>query len=101
MQRYYRFRLNYPHIYKDLSITKEKTALHAGLIYPLPLRTKEGCRVLVIEGGKRWNPKKVSTTELFRGVIVLLFLGIVEYKTQVCHRNIFLQLIQDRSAFIE
>ncbi|XP_077270722.1 alpha-tocopherol transfer protein-like isoform X2 [Temnothorax americanus] len=68
MKRYYRFRLNYPHIYKDLLLTKEKTALCAGLIYPLPLRTKEGCRVLVIEAGKRWKPKEIAGTHIILDV---------------------------------
>lgn len=56
---------------------------------------------MIIEGGKRWKPKEVSIYEFFRGMILILFLGIVEYKTQVRHRKIFLLLIQDRSAFIE
>lgn len=100
IKRYYRFRQHYQNIYKDLSITKDKIALCAGLIYPLPLRTKEGCRVLIIEAGHRWKPKEVSINDVFKGLLLVLFLAMVEYRTQVCHWKIFLQLIQDRLAFI-
>lgn len=83
MKRYYRFRQNYPHIYTNLLVTKEKAALYAGLIFPLPLRNNEGARIVIIEGGKRWKPKEVSTNEFFRGMILILNLVMVEYKTQV------------------
>ncbi|XP_039313961.1 alpha-tocopherol transfer protein [Solenopsis invicta] len=90
MKRYFRFRLNYPNIYSDLLITKEKAAFHANLIYPLPLRTKEGSRILIMECGKRWKPKEVSTYVFFRGLILILFLAFVEHKTQIAGGHIIL-----------
>lgn len=90
MKQYYRFRKTYLHIYKDLSIIKDKSALCAGLMYPLPLRTAEGSRVVIIEGGKRWKPKEVSLNEVFKGLMFLLLLVTVEYRTQVCRRKKFL-----------
>ncbi|XP_018055044.1 PREDICTED: uncharacterized protein LOC108691682 [Atta colombica] len=83
IKRYYRFRLNYPHIYTDLLVTKQKTALCAGLIYPLPIRTQKGSRVLIVEAGKRWKPKEVSINDFFKGMLLILYLAMVEYKTQV------------------
>lgn len=100
MKRFYRFRQSYPHIFTNLLVTKEKTALCAGLIYPLPIRNIEGSRILIIEAGKRWKPKEVSINDFFKGLIFILYLAMVEYRTQVFW-NIFFQLIQDRSAFIK
>ncbi|KAL0121346.1 hypothetical protein PUN28_006699 [Cardiocondyla obscurior] len=92
IKRYYRFRQNYPNIYKDLLLTKEKTAICAGLIYPLPLRTEDGCRVLIVEGGKRWKPKEVPLNDFFKGVIFILFLAMVEYRTQIAGAHIILDV---------
>ncbi|KYN07794.1 Alpha-tocopherol transfer protein-like protein [Cyphomyrmex costatus] len=92
IKRYYRFRLNYPHIYTDLLITKQKVALCAGLIYPLPIRNQDGSRVLIIEGGKRWKPKEVTTNDFFKGLILVLFLAMVEYRTQVAGARIILDV---------
>lgn len=92
IKRYYRFRLNYPNIYSDLRINKDKVAICAGLIYPLPLRTKEGCRVLVVEAGKRWKPKEVSLNDFFKGLIFVLFLAMVEYRTQIAGAHIILDV---------
>ncbi|KAG5314026.1 TTPAL protein, partial [Acromyrmex insinuator] len=92
IKRYYRFRLNYPHIYTDLLSTKQKTALCAGLIYPLPIRTQEGSRVLIVEAGKRWKPKEVSTSDFFKGLILVLYLAMVEYKTQIAGAHIILDV---------
>ncbi|XP_070153490.1 alpha-tocopherol transfer protein-like [Polyergus mexicanus] len=83
MKRYYQFRLNYPHIYADLLPSKEKTALFANLIYPLPFRAKDGSRILVIEGGKRWNPKEIGLNTLFRGLIIMLCIAMAEPKNQI------------------
>ncbi|XP_029679530.1 alpha-tocopherol transfer protein-like isoform X1 [Formica exsecta] len=83
MKRYYRFRLNYPHIYADLLPSKEKTAFCANLIYPLPFRAKDGSRILIIEGGKRWNPKEVSLNTLLRGLIIMLYMAVAEPKNQI------------------
>ncbi|XP_018363926.1 PREDICTED: alpha-tocopherol transfer protein-like [Trachymyrmex cornetzi] len=92
IKRYYRFRLNYPHIYTDLLITKQKNALCAGLIYPLPIRNQEGSRVLIVEAGKRWKPKEVSTSDFFKGLILVLYLAMVEYKTQIAGTRIILDV---------
>lgn len=87
MKRYYRFRLNYPHVYANLLPSKEKTALFANLVYPLPLRAKDGSRILIGEAGKRWNPKEVSVNLFFKGIIIMLYLALAEPRTQVCHRK--------------
>jgi len=93
MKRYYQFREHYSNIYIDFLASKQKIALCAGLIYPLPLRTKEGCRVMIVEGGKRWKPKEVPINDFFKGLLLTLFVAMMEYRTQVCRQKIFLQLL--------
>ncbi|XP_011638074.1 alpha-tocopherol transfer protein-like [Pogonomyrmex barbatus] len=90
LKRYYRFRQHYPHIFDNLLITKERTALCAGLIYPLPLRTKEGCRLMIIEVGKRWKPKEVSIDDFFKGLMIILYLAMTEYRTQIAGTHIIM-----------
>ncbi|KAL6433084.1 hypothetical protein ACFW04_006394 [Cataglyphis niger] len=92
MKRYYRFRLNYPHIYTNLLPSKEKTALCANLIYPLPFRAKDGSRILIIEGGKRWNPKEVSVNLFFKGLIMILNLALAEPKTEIAGGRIIIDV---------
>lgn len=83
MKRFYRFRQNHPHIFINLLPSKEKIAICANLVYPLPFRSKDGSRIVVIEGGKRWNPKEVSTNDIFKGLIMCLYLALAEPKTQI------------------
>ncbi|EFN60569.1 Alpha-tocopherol transfer protein-like [Camponotus floridanus] len=83
IKRFYRFRQNYPHIFIHLLPSKEKIAFCANLIYPLPFRAKDGTRILLIEGGKRWNPKEVSINDFFKGVMLCLLLSLGEPKTQI------------------
>ncbi|XP_020286468.1 alpha-tocopherol transfer protein-like [Pseudomyrmex gracilis] len=83
MKRYFHFQQQYPHIYKDLLPSTAKLALCHGLLYALPFRTNDGCRILVAEAGKRWKPKEVSPNELFKGLILNLFVAMTEPKTQI------------------
>lgn len=92
IKRYYRFRQNYPNIYAELVVSKQKSALCAGLMYPLPLRTKDGCRVMIVEAGKRWKPKEVSINDFFKGLIFILFLGMIEPKTQIAGAHIIMDV---------
>lgn len=86
MKRFYRFRQNHQHIFIDLLPSNEKTCICANLVYPLPFRAKDGSRILIIESGKRWNPKEVSLNDYFKGFVMCLYLALSETKTQVCHQ---------------
>ncbi|XP_050453204.1 alpha-tocopherol transfer protein-like [Cataglyphis hispanica] len=92
MKRYYRFRLNYPHMYANLLPSKEKTAFYANLVYPLPLRAKDGSRIIIIEAGKRWNPKEVSVNLFFKGLIMLLYLALAEPRTQIAGGRVIIDV---------
>ncbi|KMQ95843.1 alpha-tocopherol transfer [Lasius niger] len=92
IKRYFRFRQNYPHIYTDLLPSKEKVALFANLVYPLPLRAKDGSRILIVEGGKRWNPKEVPLNAFFKGMIMMMYIAMGEPKTQIAGAHIILDV---------
>ncbi|GAB1862165.1 Alpha-tocopherol transfer protein-like [Camponotus japonicus] len=83
MKRFYRFRQNHPHIFIDLLPSKEKTCFCANLVYPLPFRAKDGTRILLVEGGKRWNPKEVPINDFFKGLVMCLYVALGEPKTQI------------------
>ena len=82
MKRFYKFRQNNPRYCNALLPKSEKTLLTSGILTLLPERSK-GCRILIIESGKKWNPKVVSLEQIFRGVMLALEAAMSEPKTQV------------------
>ncbi|XP_014472760.1 PREDICTED: alpha-tocopherol transfer protein-like [Dinoponera quadriceps] len=90
MKRFIRFNQNYPNVYKNLKPSIEKTALCAGLIFPLPLRGTDGCRIFIIELGKRWKPKEVSLEQIFKGLILCTHAAMMEPKTQITGGRVIL-----------
>lgn len=50
---------------------------------PLPERTADGCRVILFNTGKQWNPKIITGDEIFRATILLMEATAIEAKTQV------------------
>lgn len=85
MQRCFRFRANYPNIFKNLTPLELKNVFCADIITPLPERCKNGCRVVVIHGGYKWKPKENSLDDIFRAVMITLEAALFEPKTQVSH----------------
>ncbi|XP_014212886.1 alpha-tocopherol transfer protein-like [Copidosoma floridanum] len=83
IKRFYEYQQNHPEYFENLVPTKERSCLLSGCILPLPRRTAEGCRIVVIEAGATWNPKEVTLNQLFRGVIVCLEVAIAEPISQV------------------
>ncbi|XP_006614082.1 alpha-tocopherol transfer protein-like [Apis dorsata] len=84
MKRYYKFKLNNPRFYLDLTPSNEQKVLNSDITISLPDRTADGCRVILINTGKRWNPKLISGDEIFRSTILLIEMAINEPKTQIC-----------------
>lgn len=83
IKRSYQFRLNRERVCKDLVPSKMRVALSSGLITPLPLRCKDGTRLLLIEAGKKWKPKELDLEQIFRTVMLSLEAASAEPKTQV------------------
>ena len=82
MKRFYKFRQCNPKYCKQLLPKNEKTLLTSEILTLLPGRS-DGCRILIIESGKKWKPKLVSLDQIFRGVMLALEAAMSEPKTQV------------------
>lgn len=83
IKRHYRFYQTYPHIFINLIPSKDNIPICSNLIYPLPLRNKEGSRTLLLEAGKKWKPKIVPFDMYFRSLLLLMIIASTEYKTQI------------------
>ncbi|XP_055601243.1 clavesin-1-like [Uranotaenia lowii] len=83
MQRYYRFRQKHPDLCDDLFPATVKHVFAEDLIFFQPLRDQNGCRVLILEVGKKWKPSKIGLTDLFRALQIALEAGMEEPRTQL------------------
>lgn len=83
MKRFYKYRVNYPKYCNNLLPSKEKKVLSSEILVPMPERTPQGCRILLVNAGKKWNPKQISIDEMFRGVMLALDAAMAEPKTQI------------------
>lgn len=92
MKRFYKYRVNHPRYCNNLVPTKEKNILCSEILVPLPDRTPQGCRILLINAGKQWNPKKVHIDEIFRGVMLSLDAAMAEPKTQIAGVHVILNM---------
>ncbi|XP_003691961.2 alpha-tocopherol transfer protein [Apis florea] len=84
LKRYYKFKLNNPRFCLDLLPTNEQKVLISEIAIPLPERTADGCRVILFNTGKQWNPKIITGDEIFRATILLMEATAIEAKTQIC-----------------
>ncbi|CAD1475266.1 unnamed protein product, partial [Heterotrigona itama] len=82
MKRFYKFKLNNPRYCLNLVPSNEKKVLSSDIVIPLSNRTADGCRLLLINCGKTWNPKVITTDEIFRAVILSMEAAIAEPRTQ-------------------
>ncbi|XP_034941460.1 alpha-tocopherol transfer protein-like [Chelonus insularis] len=92
LKRFYRYKLTHPRYCINLTPKSEPSAFVNDILTPLPLRTNDGCRIVLIEGGKKWNPKKVSLDQIFRTVMMLLDAAVIEPETQVNGVHVILDM---------
>ncbi|XP_076167083.1 alpha-tocopherol transfer protein [Ptiloglossa arizonensis] len=92
MKRFYKFRLSHPRYCENLLPTLEKKTLSSEILIPLPERTAQGCRVLLINTGKKWNTKLISLDEIFRSVMLSMDAAISEPKTQIAGVHVVLNM---------
>lgn len=83
MKRFYKYQINYPKYFENLTPSHERVALTCGVLTPLPKRTADDVRVILIEGGKKWKPKEASLDSIYRGCILYLEAALAEPKSQV------------------
>lgn len=83
IQRYYRFRLKHPDACEELLPSTVQHVYNEDLLHFQPLRDQNGCRILVMQVGRKWKPSKVSLNDLFRAMQVALEAGMTEPRTQL------------------
>ncbi|KAG6798242.1 alpha-tocopherol transfer protein isoform X1 [Apis mellifera caucasica] len=84
MKRFYKFKLNNPRYSRDLLPSNEQKVLCSDIAIPLPDRTADGCKMILINAGKQWNPKLITSDEILRTTMLLIEIAINEPKTQIC-----------------
>ncbi|XP_076375368.1 alpha-tocopherol transfer protein isoform X1 [Megalopta genalis] len=92
LKRFYKYRVNNPRYCNNLTPNNEKKVLSSEILIPLPERTTQGCRVLLINAGKKWNPKQISIDEIFRGVMLSLDAAMAEPKTQIAGVHVIMNM---------
>lgn len=83
LQKYYKFKLKHPKICNNITVDSVRNVFEDGLIMYYPLRDCHGRRILYLQCGERWNPQRVSTNDIFRGIQLSLIAAMAEPMTQV------------------
>ena len=92
---YYRYRHKYAHFFRDLHPRAVEDALTSGVITPVPLRRKDGSRIIFMRPAL-WNPEAVPFVQNYRALLLLLERLIEDEETQV-HGIALLNNLQDVS----
>ncbi|CAK9799180.1 CLVS1 [Anthophora quadrimaculata] len=92
MKRFYHFRTNNPRYCSNLLPSNEKKVLSSSIVVPLPERTKDGCRLLLINSGKQWNTKIINMEEIVRSVMLSMDAAMAEPKTQIGGVHVILNM---------
>ncbi|KAJ8684224.1 hypothetical protein QAD02_020016 [Eretmocerus hayati] len=92
IKRFYKYKKTHPRYCENLLPSNEAPVLRAGILTPLPHRTSDGVRVILIEGGKKWKPKEISLDQFFRGVMLLLEAAVVEPRSQIAGVRVIIDM---------
>lgn len=67
-----------------------KKCFCSGLLVPLPIECIDGSRLLLIHGGAKWKPKEYNIYDLFKCLMIMMEVAVMEPATQVrCLLNVF------------
>ncbi|CAG5096391.1 Similar to Ttpa: Alpha-tocopherol transfer protein (Mus musculus) [Cotesia congregata] len=88
----YHYHQKYPVYNDDLTPMNDRDVLTSGVVAPLPVRTSDGCRLFLLQGGTRWDPSKISLTQILRGMKLLSECAVFEPTTQICGVRILFDL---------
>ncbi|XP_062549044.1 alpha-tocopherol transfer protein-like [Armigeres subalbatus] len=83
IQRYYRFKLKHPDACEELLPSTVQHVYDEDLLHFQPQRDQNGCRILIMQVGKKWKPSKVALNDLFRALQVAMEAGMTEPRTQL------------------
>ncbi|KAF7991276.1 hypothetical protein HCN44_002838 [Aphidius gifuensis] len=83
MKRYFRYFKTHPRHCDNLVPKNERAIFLSRILTPCPFFAKDGSGILLLQGGKMWNPQEVSVDETFRGVLLLSNMYISKPANQV------------------
>jgi len=84
MKKYYKLKQKHPNLFEDLFPNSVRHVYEQDILTLLPLRDQKGCRILLMEVGKKWKPAKCSLNDLFRSVLIAITSSMREPTTQIC-----------------
>lgn len=82
-KRYYRFKHKFPNVCDNMRIDENLEPFTKGYFVFLPLRDRNGSRIVLISISKHWDPKVISIYQMFRALIITANLLLSEPATQV------------------
>ncbi|XP_060518924.1 alpha-tocopherol transfer protein-like isoform X2 [Cylas formicarius] len=93
MRRFYLFKTKYPK-YGGNGVTPHavRHVFDNEVFVFLPTRSKTGGRIMIINCGKKWDPKLVKLEDMFRSIMVAIEIAMLEPKTQVGGVNVILNM---------
>lgn len=84
VQRLFRFKQKHSKIFNNFEIQPYYESFTYGIIRMLPLRDRNGCRIILLIMNKNvWDPKKISLDDIYKHMQVALSSFISEPRTQV------------------
>ncbi|XP_074096383.1 retinaldehyde-binding protein 1-like [Cotesia typhae] len=92
MKQLYHYNMTHPVYSDNLTPMDERDVLSAGCVAPLPVRTRDGCRVFLVQCGTRWNPNEISLDQMLRGIRLVTQSSLFEPATQVSGSHIIFDL---------
>jgi len=92
MQKYFKFRLKHKKVCERITVESVQTVFEDDLLKYLPLRSKDGQRILYLNAGKKWKPSRVSTHDIFRAIQLSLHAAMAEPMTQVNGVSVILDM---------
>ncbi|XP_018897662.1 alpha-tocopherol transfer protein isoform X2 [Bemisia tabaci] len=92
IQNYYAFKIKHNDVYDGLKPSTERNVFEQNILTVLPERDQDGRRVLILELGKKWKPKKCSLDEVFKGAVLFLEAAMMEPASQVAGAQVIFDM---------
>ncbi|CAD6234039.1 GSCOCG00012358001-RA-CDS [Cotesia congregata] len=92
MKQLYHYNMTHPVYSDNLTPMDDQDVLSSGLVVPLPVRNRDGCRLFLIQCGSRWNPNEISLDQMLRGIRLVTESALFEPETQVCGVHLLFDL---------
>lgn len=92
IKEYYKFKVKHKDVYQGLIPSKERNVFDQNILLVLPNRDQLGRRILIIELGKKWKPKKCPLDDVFKGIVLFLEAAMYEPTTQIAGAQVIFDM---------